>query len=327
MELKPTAGEISNLWQFITANQAHLCLLTYWDFHAEDEDLKKIIEKSKKIATKIVDDGLALYTKAGFTPPIGFSLESDVNPEVPRLMSDKLILFILHVLSEYGIYGYGLTLGKTDHPEVLPFFETCLKNSTELYRMITETVHKKGLGHQPVYIPELKRPEMIEHHSFVSGWWGDQRQLTGIEIDNLIFSLRGVVLAKTMFMIFSQIAKDPKVQKYCRRGKNIAGKRVERFQSFNTAENLPFLATFESEITESTISPFSDRLIMFEVLSLAQIAIARYGNALSFVVRRDLSSLFGFLIVETGTFLDDGLNLMIEYKWLEQPPMATRKIK
>ncbi|MEH7095351.1 DUF3231 family protein [Neobacillus vireti] len=325
MELKPTAGEISNLWQFIIANQAHLCLLTYWDFHAEDEDLKKILDQSKKTATKIVEDGLALYTKAGFTPPIGFNLNSDVSPEVPRLMSDKLILFILHVLSEYGIYGYGLTLGKTDHPEVLPFFETCLKNSTELYRMITETVHKKGYGHQPVYIPELKQPEMIEHHSFVSGWWGDQRQLTGIEIDNLIFSLRGVVLAKTMFMIFSQIAKDPKVQKYCRRGKNIAGKRVERFQSFNTAENLPFLATFESEITGSTISPFSDRLIMFEALSLAQIAIARYGNALSFVVRRDLSSLFGFLIVETGTFLDDGLNLMIEYKWLEQPPMAASK--
>ncbi|ULT57707.1 DUF3231 family protein [Neobacillus drentensis] len=327
MELKPTAGEISNLWQFIIANQAHLCLLAYWDFHAKDEDLKKILEESKKIATKIVDDGLALYTKAGFTPPIGFSLKSDVSPEVPRLMSDKLILFILHVLSEYGIYGYGLTLGKTDHPEVLPFFETCLKNSTELYRMITETVHKKGYGHQPVYIPELKQPEMIEHHSFVSGWWGDQRQLTGIEIDNLIFSLRGVVLAKTMFMIFSQIAKDPKVKKYCRRGKNIAGKRVERFQSFNTAENLPFQATYESEITQSTISPFSDRLIMFEALSLAQIAIARYGNALSFVVRRDLSSLFGFLIVETGTFLDDGLNLMIESKWLEQPPMAARKIK
>ena len=327
MEFKPTAGEISNLWQFIIANQAHLCLLEYWDHHAEDEDLKRILEQSKKIATQIVDDGLTLYKKAGFAPPIGFSLKSDVTKEVPRLMSDKLVLFVLHVLSEYGIYGYGLTLGKTDYPEVLTFFETCLKNSTDLYRMITEIIHKKGYGHQPVYIPVVKEPEMIEHHSFMSGWWGDQRQLSGIEIDNLIFSLRGVILAKTMFIIFSQIAKDPKVKKYCRRGKNIAGKRVERFQSFNTAENLPFQATFESEITDSSISPFSDRLIMFQVLSLAQIAIARYGNALSFVVRRDLSSLFGFLIVETGTFLDDGLNLMIEYKWLEQPPMATHRIK
>jgi hypothetical protein len=43
---------------------------------------------------------------------------------------------------------------------------------------------------------------------------------------------------------------------------------------------------------------------MFESLALAQIAIARYGNALSNVMRRDLSALFATYIIETGAFLD-----------------------
>lgn len=99
-------------------------------------------------------------------------------------------------------------------------------------------------------------------------------------------------------------------------------KRIEKIQELNSNENLPFLPTYETEITDSLTSPYSERLIMFQAVSLAQIAIARYGNALSFMTRRDLSSMFAMLIVETGTFLDDGLELMIEKNWFEQPPLA-----
>ena len=93
----------------------------------------------------------------------------------------------------------------------------------------------------------------------------------------------------------------------------------------NFEENIPFQATYESEITNSTVSPFSDKLIMFEAMSLSEIAIARYGNALSTCTRRDLNTLLASYIVETGTFVDDGLNIMIEKHWLEQMPMAVKK--
>jgi spore coat protein CotF len=240
-------------------------------------------------------------------------------------MSDKLVLIVLQILSEYGVYGYGLTIGKIETPEVLAYYKTCLSDTTDLYQSITEIIHRKGYQHQPVYIPTVQQAEFVENPSFLAGWWGEQRQVSAIEIDSLIFSLRGAMLAKTMFMVLSEIAKDPKVQKVCKRGKEITGKRVERIQSLNTAENLPFQATYESEITDTTISPFSDRLIMFETLSLSEIAIARYGNALSTVVRRDLSSMLALYIVETGTYLDDVLSLMIEKNWFEQPPMAANR--
>jgi hypothetical protein len=322
MEFKPSAGEIGNLWSCIIGNQANLCMIEHWLYHAEDEELKQMIEKSKQAAKRIVDKGLELYQKAGFSPPIGFNVTTDVMPSAPKTMSDKLVLFTLQVLSEYGIYGYGLIIGKIETSEVLEYFKTNLNQSVELYEEITKLIKKKGSEHQHVYIPKLKQAEMVENHSFLAGWWGEQRPLSAIEIDNLIFSLRGVILAKTIFMLFTQTARDLKVRKFCQRGKELSGKRVEKLQSLNSAEGIPFQATYETEITDTEISPFSDRLIMFQAISYAQIAIARYGNALSFVARRDLSSIFAIYIVETGTFLDDGLNLMIEKKWLEQPPLA-----
>lgn len=325
MNFKPTAGEMANIWQFIISNQAQLCLLEHWIVHAEDKDLQKMLQQSKHAANSIIQQGLELYLKAGFPKPIGFSLDKDVHLDAPRLMSDKLILISLQILSEYGVYGYGLTYGKTTTPEVLSYFETCINYSIDLYKNYTKILKKRGYEHNPVYIPVPTEAEMVNNQSFLAGWWGEQRPVTALEIDSLIFGLRGVILAKTFFMVFSQIAGDTKVKKFCERGKQLTGKRVEKIQSLNTSENLPFQATHETEITDSTISPFSDKLIMFESLALSQIAIARYGNALSSVVRRDLSTMFAFYIVETGTFLDDGLEIMIEKQWLEQPPLAANK--
>ncbi|MFF2447553.1 DUF3231 family protein [Neobacillus sp. NPDC058068] len=325
MDFKPTAGEIANIWKFVIGNQAHLCFLEHWMQHVEDEELKVILQRSIDEANRIIIEGLELYQKAGFPLPIGFSLDKDVDPKEPRLMSDKLIFFVLQVLLEYGVYGYGLTLGKTETPEVLSYFQMNLKNSSDLYKFITENINKKGYQHQPIYVPVPKRAELVEKQSFLSGWWGEQRPVNAIEIDSLIFSLRGVILAKTLYIVFSQISKDPMVQKYCHRGKEICSKRVENIQSLNSTENLPFLATYETEITNSSTSPFSEKLIMFEAMSLAEIAIARSGNAFSAVTRRDLSTMFSLYIIETGTFLDDGLNLMIEKKWLDQPPLAANR--
>ncbi|WEG13212.1 DUF3231 family protein [Pullulanibacillus sp. KACC 23026] len=322
MVFKPTAGEISNLWKFIISNEAQLCLIEHWLYHAEDKELKELLQKSKDVGIWIVDQAKELYTRAGFPEPIGFKLETDAMPNAPRMMSDKLVLVMLQILAEYGVFGYGLTLGKTETPEVLSFFSDCLNKAVELYQLNTEINHKKGYRNQPIYVPTPYFPENANRKSFLAGWWGDQRPINALEIDSLLFSLRGIILAKTFFLIFSQIAKDPDLKKFCNRGKHIAEKRVDRIQLLNSKENLPYQSTYETEVTDSMISPFSDKLIMFETVGLAQIAISRYGNSLCSVVRRDLGAMFALYIAETGTFLDDGLKLMIDKNWFEQPPLA-----
>ncbi|PDY15588.1 hypothetical protein COJ87_19490 [Bacillus cereus] len=52
--------------------------------------------------------------------------------------------------------------------------------------------------------------------------------------------------------------------------------------------------------------------MLFEALNVAQIDIVRLGNAISIVIRCDLSSMFTRLIAETGLYLDEGLRLIID---------------
>ncbi|MBY6054784.1 DUF3231 family protein [Cytobacillus firmus] len=104
------------------------------------------------------------------------------------------------------------------------------------------------------------------------------------------------------------------------RAKKGAAKRLETFQKLGVSEGLPFQLTFENDITNVTESSYSDRLILFKTIVLVQISIARYGNALSSVMRRDLNALYARLLVESGTFVDDAMNVMIDKKWMDQPP-------
>lgn len=322
MEFKPTAAEIANIWEFIISNQAQLCMLEHWDFHAQDQDLKNLLKQSKDTANKIVKNGLKLYKKAGFPEPIGFSQKKDVIPDAPRLMSDKAVLVMLQILAEYGVYGYGLALGKVITPEIIDYFQMCLTDSTNLYKTNVNINEKKGYKSVPVYVPIPKKAEMVKHPSFIAGWLGEQRPLNALEVDSLLLSLRGVMLAKFFYIILAQIANDRDLRKFCQKSKQLCAKRVDRIQSLNSKENLPYQPTYESEITDSTISPYSDKLIMFQAMLFYQIAVARYGNALSSVVRRDISAMFAKYILETGLISDEGLKLSIEKGWFEQPPLV-----
>lgn len=174
---------------------------------------------------------------------------------------------------------------------------------------------------KPVYAPAPERAEMIEHQNFLFGWRGEQRSLILPEVDNLLFSFRGVLLAKMMFMVFEKLVKDPEVKKIVGKAKKVAAKRLETFQNLGASEGLPFQSTFENDIAGVTESPYSDRLILFKTMVLAQISVARYGNALSSVMRRDLNVLYARLIVESGTFIDDAMKVMIDKKWMDQPPL------
>jgi hypothetical protein len=88
-------------------------------------------------------------------------------------------------------------------------------------------------------------------------------------------------------------------------------------------DNLHIPRTFESEVTDSTIPPFSDKLMMFHVTTLLSSAIGYYGEAMAISQRRDLAASYAKMIAEIGLLAEDGMNLLIENEWMEQPPLAT----
>ncbi|MET3698716.1 uncharacterized protein DUF3231 [Bacillus oleivorans] len=100
-------------------------------------------------------------------------------------------------------------------------------------------------------------------------------------------------------------------------------KHIEVFTSLLREDDLPSPTTYESEVTNSTTPPFSDKMMMFFIMSLGSVFISRYGTAIGLCNRRDIGLHFTRLLAESAKYLEDAVNIMIKNGWMEQPPQAT----
>jgi hypothetical protein len=128
-------------------------------------------------------------------------------------------------------------------------------------------------------------------------------------------------------MGLSQVAKSTQVRGFMIRGRDISEKHVEIFASILSKEFLPSASAWDTLPTDSTTSPFSDKLMMFHTSSLSATGIAHYGRSLGLSPRRDLGAHYVRLSAEIALFSEDGANIMIDNGWLEQPPQATDRDK
>jgi len=76
-------------------------------------------------------------------------------------------------------------------------------------------------------------------------------------------------------------------------------------------------------VTSSTVSPFSDKLMVFQKVDMVNVKIREYANGISLNGRKDIGALFVKCQTEVMLYAEDGANLMINNGWLEQPPEAS----
>lgn len=144
--------------------------------------------------------------------------------------------------------------------------------------------------------------------------------MNAIEITQIFFNLTRNIIGSSLLTGFSQVASSPKVRDYMIRGKEIAKKHVRNFSDLLHEDDLPSPTFSDLEITDSTDSPFSDKLMMFHTTALTQGGIQFYGTGLSRSSRGDLTITYTRLIAETGIYAAEGVKIMNKNNWMEQPP-------
>nr|WP_299833927.1 DUF3231 family protein [uncultured Metabacillus sp.] len=87
------------------------------------------------------------------------------------------------------------------------------------------------------------------------------------------------VLGIATLIGFSQVAKSKDVANFMVCGKEIVAKHVEIFSSILREDDLPVPMTWDSEVTTSTVAPFSDKLMMFQTTALISIGMGYYEQA------------------------------------------------
>lgn len=85
---------------------------------------------------------------------------------------------------------------------------------------------------------------------------------------------------------------------------------------------MPIPEKWDNEITDSTVSPFSDKLIMFHAGFLVNAALTYYGASIGSSFRSDIivnySKVFTHAM-EAGAF---SFNIMVKHGWIEKQPEA-----
>ncbi|MGE5397664.1 MAG: DUF3231 family protein, partial [Chitinophagales bacterium] len=78
--------------------------------------------------------------------------------------------------------------------------------------------------------------------------------------------------------------------------------------------------------TGSTEPPFSDKLMMFQVLILNATGVGNYGVSISTSLRHDITLMYTRVLAEVAQFSGEGTRLMMEKGWMEEPPKKTRAV-
>jgi hypothetical protein len=316
-----TSAEISNLWISYQNDSMAICGIQFFLAHIEDTDIQSILEYALKISQEHIQKVKQVLMTENYPIPQGFT-EHDLNLDAPRLFTDKFYLLYILNMGKFGLTSYSLALSLCSRKDIIDFYTSCLNETTILHNRGKETAIEKGIYVRPPVIPKPKQIDFVKKQNFLTGWLGHRRPLLGIEIANLVYNAKRNALGQALITGFSQVAKSKDVRNYFERGRDIAGKQLEVFDSILNDDYLSGTTSMTSEVTDSTTAPFSDKLMMYHVTALIASGLGQYGVATAASPRRDIGSQYARLSAEISLYAEDGADIMIKNGWMEQPPEA-----
>lgn len=322
-----TAVEITQVWNAYMTNSLSVCVYSYFLKCVEDQSIKDVVQLGLDLSVANLKSLEGLLKKEGYPIPIAFNVKEDVDVHAPKLFSETYILNNVRDMSTIGMDTYAACIGISAREDVYEYFSNCFRKTNQLHRMAKNLMLEKGTYIRGPYLQPPNKPDYVKKQRFLTGWFGERRPLTGMEITSLYANIQRNHLGGSTLIGFEQVAQSKEVKKYFMRGKEIASKHVEIFGSILSEENLPIPMSWSSEVSDNTSFVFSDKLMMFETISLIAVSIGYYGLAISQSMRRDISTHYTRLLTEIMKYAEDGANIMINNGWLEEPPMALNRRK
>lgn len=292
---------------------------------AEDPEIKDLLEFARSIAESHIDNIKRFLSQQNFPIPKGFSLEEDVNLSAPSLFTDKFMMVYMHVMTLLGLTGYAGAVSTSTRDDQINYFIKCDNEAMELYNRIVNLMLNKGIYSRPPHINAPKEIDFVKNENYLTGWFGKQRPLNAVEISGISFNMMKLVVKVVLEIGFGQVSQIKEIQKYYLKGKNLCERQFGELSSFLTKSNLASPASWVSEVTNSTISPFSEKLMLNHIVIQVSAAIGYFGAGASVSQRRDIALEFMKQMAEVGLYAEDGAELLIKYGWLEQPPLADNR--
>ncbi|TLS51151.1 DUF3231 family protein [Paenibacillus antri] len=317
-----TSAEVANLWTQYTNDTLAICFITHALTNARDQEVRSILELALELSKTHVGKSKEFLSQEGYAIPKGFTEEDIVNPSAPALFSDDFLLNYFFVMALLGLTSYAGALSTSARRDQREYFKQCNAETAELFDRVVDAMVRKGLYVRPAILHAPQTVDFVEKQNYLAGWFGRERPLNAIEIGSVFYNMIKVDLKTVLEMAFSQVVQSDEVRKYMQRAVQLCQEQFMVLEQRLAEDDLPPPRKWESEVTNSTTPAFSDKLMLFHVVTLLSASAAFYGAGLSVSQRRDLAVQYSRLIGEMGLLAEDGVNLMIKNGWMEQPPGA-----
>ncbi|MEY2194040.1 DUF3231 family protein [Neobacillus sp. BF23-41] len=322
--LKLTSSEIGTLWGEYVNGTAVDTINRYMVTIIEDAAIKAIFEDAIETFAKQKNQMVTFLENEGFPVPVGFT-ESDLFKGKQRLFTDIFCLNYLHIMTLHGLLGHSTSLGVSVRKDLRYFYDACDNDGKRMYHQTIELLLEKGsFQRDPLFYP-AKNPEYVSSNDFMDGFFGKGRTLSATEIISISFNLKKSIMAKTLSIAFSQVAQTKEVRKFLEEAEKVADQQIKTFSKIMQTDNLPVPKSWETEVTDSTDSPFSDKLMLYHIGFLFQAAQNYHGTGLASAMRTDLVAAYETTILKNLMVTKKWFNIMVQNKWLEQPPLAPNR--
>ncbi|MDU1845938.1 MAG: DUF3231 family protein [Niallia nealsonii] len=319
-----TAAEVSALWLQYMGDSMAVCVYKYFFKIVENNEIKPILAYSLRLAEKHLIKITDFFTKANFQLPKGFT-EEDVNLHAPRLFSDSFLLFYSKMMTMHGISAYTLAITNAEREDVQDHFFECIVTSKELFQKIIQLAKTHPEFSSVPTIPSPDEVKFVESPGIITSLLGDKRPLNMSEISNLHFNSKKTGFVRSLSIAFSQVAEKEEVRGFMLKNVKLAGKDAESLDEILENDNLPIPKRWDAEITDSKISPFSDKLIMFHAALLVNTALSYYGAAIGSSLRTDIILNYKRIFnhaMQAGVLC---YKLMVKHGWMEKQPEAINR--
>lgn len=330
-QVKPTniefsCTEIGGLWGVYFQESLTVRFLTYLMQHLQDGQIVPLAEEALNISNKRLDKIKGFFTAENFPIPEAFS-DGDVNLSAPQLFRDTFTLSFLYMMNRLGMINFAFVATNNVRLDVLDFFNECLHTSTDMFGKAVRMMLEKGIYDRPPMMNYPRKIEYVEETSFLDGIFGEKRPLSAIELSEIFFNIERNYFSVILMLGFAQVMRNKKLRDLIIRGKKISEQQIELFNDLLTREDLLGTVPVTMLVTDSTVSPFSDKLIMSMINVLNSVDILLISHALALSMRVDLAAHYTKIIAKVMSYGKDVFDMMVKEKWLEQPPLTTNRKK
>lgn len=317
------SSEIAGLWDTYISDSLAICVFSYFLKNVEDNEIRALLQHSMDLSTKHIQMITDIFNREELTLPDGFT-DQDVNLNAPRLFTDTFYAAYINFMARTGMLNYTVILNQIARADIRDFFSKCANECVDLYNKAAELRLSKGIFIRAPQVSVPKKVQYIKNHSFMTDFFGEKRPLLAKEITQIFGVIFINIMGVAITTGFGQVSNDKKICECIFEGKDLSSKIIAELTSIFMEEGIPIPSTSESFVTDSTVAPFSEKLMLMHVLIMCAQGVSSKGMAISASARGDLQSKYMKFLTQIMNYSKKCSDILIDNGWLEQPPQAVK---